>query len=366
MTPRVLIVGAGIAGLALARALRMRGITADIVERTAEWDASGAGMYLPGNCARALEGLGIWTDVATRASPIVRQRFLDHRGRRLVDIDVRRYWDGVGGCVAIPRAALHEALRADDKELPVRLGLSVTDLDDQGRLRFSDGSTGEYDVIAGADGVRSTVRALAFGGPPARSVGQASWRWVSQGFPEISDWTVMLGRGRAFLTVALGDGAVYCYADVNVDDPTDARATQWREKFADFADPVPRLLEHAGDAYVAPIEEVVPPAWTKGRVVLVGDASHASSPNMAQGAAMALEDALVLAEELERRRPLEGALAEYQRRRASRVAWVQQQTRRRDRTRGLPPLVRNLTLRLAGRRIFDSNYRPLLEPAKRR
>jgi 2-polyprenyl-6-methoxyphenol hydroxylase-like FAD-dependent oxidoreductase len=292
----------------------------------------------------------------------VRQRFFDHRGRRLVEIDVRRYWEGVGGCVAISRAALHEALRADETELPVRLGLSVTDLDDQGKLRFSDGSTGEYDVVVGADGVRSTVRALAFGGPSARSVGQASWRWVAAGFPEIGEWTVMLGRGRAFLTVALGDGSVYCYADVNADDPADAQGPRWRAQFADFAGPAPRLLEHGGDAYFAPIEEVVPPAWTKGRVVLVGDAAHASSPNMAQGAAMALEDALVLAEELETSRPLTEALAEYQRRRTSRVAWVQEQTHRRDRTRSLPPLVRNLTLRLAGERIFDSNYRPLLEP----
>ena len=171
----------------------------------------------------------------------------------------------------------------------------------------------------------------------------------------------MLGRGRAFLTVALGNGSVYSYCDINTSDPTDARAAQWRESFADFADPVPRLLQHAGEAYFAPIEEVVPPAWTAGRIVLVGDAAHASSPNMAQGAAMALEDALVLADVLATSRPLEEALAEYERRRAARIAWLQEQTHRRDRTRSLPPIVRNLTLRLAGNRIFDANYRPLRE-----
>ena len=144
--------------------------------------------------------------------------------------------------------------------------------------------------------------------------------------------------------------------------PADARETEWRELFADFADPVPRLLEQAGDAYFAPIEEVAPPAWTARRVVLVGDAAHASSPNMAQGAAMALEDALVLADVLATSHAIEEALAEYQRRRTARVAWVQEQTHRRDRTRSLPPIVRNMTLRLAGERIFHSNYRPLLEP----
>jgi 2-polyprenyl-6-methoxyphenol hydroxylase-like FAD-dependent oxidoreductase len=360
----VLIVGAGIAGLALARALRQRGITAEVVERKTKWETAGAGMYLPGNSVRALDELGICDVVAGRANPIVRQRFLDHRGRLLLDIDVRSYWEGVGGCVAIPRAALHSALRTETHETDIRLGVSVTQLDDAAsrtRVRFSDGTSSDYDLVVGADGVHSTIRSLAFGGPPARYVGQASWRFIAEGFPEISGWTVMLGRGRAFLTVALGNGSVYCYGDIDTPEPADARAAQWRESFADFADPVPRLLEHAGEAYCAPIDEVVPPAWTAGRVVLIGDAAHASSPNMAQGAAMALEDALVLADALATRSPLEHALAEYQRRRTSRVAWVQEQTHRRDRTRRMPPTVRNLTLRLAGTRIFHANYRPLRE-----
>ena len=203
---------------------------------------------------------------------------------------------------------------------------------------------------------------LAAGGPPARYVGQASWRFLAEGFPEIGDWTVMLGRGRAFLTVALGEGSVYCYADVNSSEPADARGAEWRELFVDFADPVPRLLQHAGDAYFAPIEEVVPPARAARRVVLVGDAAHATSPNMAQGAAMALEDALVLADVLATSQDIEEALTQYQRRRAARIAWVQDQTHRRDRTRSLPSIVRNMTLRLVGERIFHSNYRPLREP----
>lgn len=365
MTPQVLIVGAGVAGLALARALRRRDITAEVVERMPEWETSGTGLYLPGNSVRALDELGIWAELAARANPIVRQRFLDHRGRLLADIDVRRYWDGVGGCVAIRRAALHETLRAGSAGIPLRLGLSPADLTDDGpekRVRFSDGSTGAYDLVVGADGVHSTIRRLAVDGPPARHVGQTSWRFVAEGFPEIGDWTVMLGRGRAFLTVALGEGSVYCYADVNSSDVGDVRGAEWRELFADFADPVPRLLQDADDAYFAPIEEVVPPALTARRVVLVGDAAHASSPNMAQGAAMALEDALVLADVLATSKDIEGALSAYQRRRTARIAWVQDQTHRRDRTRSLPSIVRNMTLRLLGERIFDSNYRPLREP----
>jgi 2-polyprenyl-6-methoxyphenol hydroxylase-like FAD-dependent oxidoreductase len=360
---RVLVVGAGIAGLALARALRRSGLDVEVVERLTDGDSAGTGLYLPANAERALRSLGVGPVVAERAHPIRRQLFRDHRGRLLADVDVAAFWDGVGACVAVHRAALHEALRDTGGRIPIRLGTGVTGLEqgDRPHVRFSDGSAASYDLVVGADGVHSTVRALAFAGPPARYVGQASWRFVASGFPELDDWRVLLGARRAFLTVALGGGEVYCYADVSTDDPAGATAGDWREGFADFGAPVPRLLDHAGDAYFAPIEEVVPPVWSAGRVVLVGDAAHASSPNMAQGAALALEDALVLADVLAGGRPIEQALAEYGRRRAARVAWVQEQTHRRDRTRSLHPAVRNAILRIAGRRIFRANYRPLRE-----
>ena len=356
---RILIVGAGIAGLALAHALRRRGSTPEVVERVSDWQPIGAGLYLPGNAVRALRELDI--ELPTDANPIRRQRFLDHRGRRLAEVDVERLWDGVGGCVAIRREALHEALREATAEVPVRLATSVTDLEDGAtpRVGFSDGSSGSYDLVVGADGVHSTVRGLALGGPPAGYVGQSSWRFLADGFPELTDWTAMLGKGRTFLTVSLGEGAVYCYADVNTSKPEGAADSDWRRSFADFADPVPRLLEQGSEAYFAPIEEVAPPAWRARRVVLVGDAAHASSPNMAQGAAMALEDALVLADLLSDGQSVDEALTGYVARREARVAWVQEQTHRRDRTRNLPATVRNITLRLAAERIFRSNYGPL-------
>jgi 2-polyprenyl-6-methoxyphenol hydroxylase-like FAD-dependent oxidoreductase len=270
-------------------------------------------------------------------------------------------WDGVGGCVAIERAALHEALLEATDDLPVRLGTSVTGLEVGlvTRVTFGDGSTETYDLVVGADGVHSTIRRLAIGVPTARYVGQASWRFIAGGFPDISDWTAMLGRGRTFLAVALGRGDVYCYADVNTTDPAAVNGEAWGDSFADFADPVPSLLEQHAEAFLAPFEEVVPPAFAASGVALVGDAAHASSPNMAQGAAMAVEDALVLAELLGRGRPVEAVVAGYEKQRRARVGFMQEQTHRRDRTRSLPSVIRNFTLRLAAERIFRSNYGPL-------
>jgi hypothetical protein len=122
-------------------------------------------------------------------------------------------------------------------------------------------------AVVGAGGIHSKFRGLAVGGRRAGYVGQASWRVVADGFPELSEWAVMLARGRTFLTVALGQGVVYCYADVSTSDPATVANGDWRELFTDFAEPAPRLLEGARVAHFAPIEEVAPPAWTsKGPV----------------------------------------------------------------------------------------------------
>ena len=367
---RVLVVGGGIAGLATARALLQRGIEVDVVERAAGWSHPGTGMYLPGNSVRALARLGLGAALHDRAYEVKHQLVLDQRARVLLDVDVRAVWGATGPCVAISHGALHELLR---EGIAVRLGETVTALhDDESGIRatFADGSTGVYDLVVGADGVHSWVRSAVFRGADATFVGQASWRFLADGFPEISDWTVLLGRGKAFLMLPLGGGQIYCYADVNAEhpvdpidvDPIDGDPSKRVELYSDFAQPIASILEElltsTRTPYYSPIEEVIQQPWVRGRVVLVGDAAHAMSPNMAEGAGMALEDALILAETIAAGRPLE----EFESRRRPRVAFVQEQTHRRDRTRNLPPFLRKTTLRLAGQRIYRANYKPLLTP----
>jgi 2-polyprenyl-6-methoxyphenol hydroxylase-like FAD-dependent oxidoreductase len=359
---RVLVVGGGIAGLATARALLRRGIQPDVVERAAAWSQPGTGVYLPANSVRALAALGLGLALLGRACQITRQQFLDHRGRLLGEVDLPALWGATGPCAAISHHGLHELLR---EGIPLRMGTTVTALDEHGplvRAVFDDGSAGDYDLVVGADGVRSWVRTVVFGGAAPRFLGQVGWRFLVDGVGELSAWTVRLGRGKVFLTIPLGGGRIYCYADVHAPAPTDPISGDpagLAELCGEFAEPIPTIIRKhlaTGDPpYFSPIEEVVHQPWARGRVVLVGDAAHAMSPNMAEGAGMALEDALVLAETIAADRPL----AQFEARRRPRVEFVQTQTHRRDRMRNLPPVLRNPTVRLAGQRIFRANYRSL-------
>jgi 2-polyprenyl-6-methoxyphenol hydroxylase-like FAD-dependent oxidoreductase len=364
----LLIVGAGIAGLSLAIALRRRGIEADIVERSAAPATEGAGMYLVGIATRALRELGLDEQVASAGQSIRTQQVFNHRGALLATSDVHAFWSSCGPCLGMARADLHGILAA---QVPaIRYNVQVQALQQYAThvsVVCSDGSLNQYALVVGADGIRSTVRQLEFGQAPPVFRGQVSWRFIAPLPARIEGWSAYLGRGRTFLFVPIGNGKAYCYADrstaVALDDPQERRLERLRAAFADFAAPVRETLAAMRDIdpiHFGPIEEVIQPAPGRGRVVLIGDAAHAMSPSMAAGAAMALEDAVVLADIVAAAHSRVDAVKEFLQRRAPRIAWIRSQTDRRDRMRKLAPLVRDLSLRLLWRRIYVANYGPLL------
>ena len=364
---RILIVGGGIGGLALGRALRLRGFLPEIIERAGSWPAGGAGLYIPGNGARALEVLGLADEVLNRAVRVTHQRVLDHTGRHLAEIELTQLWNPIGPCLGIARRELHSIL-LEGAGVPIRLGTTVTMLSQEAskvNVVFADGSSSTYDLVVGADGIHSSIRRLVFGGPRPRHLGQVSWRFVVDSSDRVDAWTVMLDRQRAFLRVPIGQNRLYCYADLAAlatEDPSHRDLDRFRALFEDFAEPVPSILRELrgfDSIYFSPIEEILTDPWVHGRVALIGDAAHTTSPNMAEGASMALEDALVLTRMLVTHESPDDALSAFTERRRARLNWVRQRTHRRDRIRTLPVHLRNLALRFAGTALYRRDYQPL-------
>ena len=373
---RVLIVGGGLAGLSLAIALRERRQAVSVVERARGWVTTGAGLYLVGAGTRALNAIGLAASAQGIGNVTRTQTLCTHRGARLAELDVDAYWARCGPCLGLERAVLHRVLAERVAGLPVRFGVTVSALRESGgevEVRLTDEASEQYDLVVGADGIRSAVRRLALGGPPPRFRGQVGWRFLARRPPGIDGWTVYLGRSGAFLLLPIDGDRVYCYADRLVPgpiaDPPTGRIERLRELFRRFAAPVREVLDQLDapeQIHFAAIEEAAHTSWGQGSVLLIGDAAHAMSPNMACGAALAFEDALVLAELVAHAGAASstsaGVLPEFRRRRAERVDWVRQQTNRRDRLRRLPPTLRDPVLRLLAERTYRANYRPLLIP----
>jgi 2-polyprenyl-6-methoxyphenol hydroxylase-like FAD-dependent oxidoreductase len=362
---RILVVGAGIAGLASARALRLAGFRPDVVDKLPASTVAGAGIYLPGNAMRALRALDLDAPVRPCGEVVTRQRFLDARGRQLCEVDLAKLWEGVGECRALPRSDLHRVMLSGAGG-NVRHDTEVTSVDvlagETAKVEFGDGSTAEYDLVVGADGRRSSVRVMAGLGSAAVPVGQVVYRSVVTGGPKITEWTAVLGKRAALVVMPMGAGRLFCYADeAGTAAPPDGLA-RVREVFGSFGGPVPAVLEAMEKVQVAVTDEVEIGSWSQGPVVLVGDAAHATAPTLAQGAAMGMEDAVVLADSLRQSASVSEALGEYERRRRPRTRWVLERTRDRDRLRDVAPALRDPLLRRRGGTIFADHYRGLVGP----
>jgi FAD-dependent urate hydroxylase len=367
MTLRILVVGAGIAGLAAARGLRIAGFRPDVVEALPATMSPSAGIYLPGNASRALRLLGLDVPLRPLGDLIFRQVFLDSRGRELFEMDVAALWAGVGESRALSRGDLQQVLlTAVGGE--VRYDTEVRDIqiiEGAAKVEFSTGAIAEYDLVVGADGRRSTIRDRIGLGGPATPTGQIVYRAVVSGGPPLTDWTAVLGRRAQFVAMPMGGRKIYCYADETapeIPDPADPRE-RLREVFGSFGGPIPAILDRIEKVSVARTDEVVLPSWSSGPVVLVGDAAHATAPSLAQGAAMSFEDGYVLGHELRQSEgDIPAALRAYEERRRPRCSDVRDRTRERDRARDVPPSLRDPMLRRRGLRIFTDHYRGLLAP----
>ncbi|OJW18921.1 MAG: hypothetical protein BGO49_17895 [Planctomycetales bacterium 71-10] len=337
---KALIVGGGIGGLAAGIALRPAGWDVEVFERAPAIGAVGAGISLWGNALACLDRLGVLAALrpgATSETGAIR----DARGDVLMAIRPEDFGTTADRLVwMVHRAELHEALLDALGRDAVRTGAECAAVgrdESAAWARFADGSEARGDVLIGADGLRSTVRAALFGSTPPRYAGYTAWRGVCSFDPERLAPGESWGRGRRFGHLAMSAGRVYWFAVADAPegatDPPGGRRAHLLDLFRGWHEPIEDLIRATDEAAIlrndihdrAPLKR-----WSVGRITLLGDAAHPMTPNLGQGACQAIEDAVVLAEELADATPhsIPAALERYDARRIPRTSRVVLASRR--------------------------------------
>ena len=334
----VLVVGGGIGGLSLARELSLRGLRATVLEKAPQLNPVGAGIIMNPNAMRVLERNRLADAVRADSWPYLRRETCDERGRMLAMRDYRPLYDAgkLARGALVHRAHLLDVLLRSLPAQSVRFGVAVSSIDAASggmRVATARGETFEADVLVGADGIHSQVRERVFGRFSPRYMGYRSHRLVVEN-RGVAHFTEFLGHGRRIGLVPISEKRLYVWTTFNSphDRPPPLESVaDFRRLFGEFTDPrvdaVFSQLRSMDGVILTAIEELMLERWFQGRAALLGDAVHAVTPNIGQGAGMAMEDAAVLADELASAETAEKALENYARRRRPRVETVMRVSR---------------------------------------
>jgi len=341
---RILIIGGGFSGMAAAIQLRKQGTQVDLVEIDPGWRSYGAGISLGGATLRAFRTLGILDTFLAQGHAADGVKLCLPHGPQVAELPTPRIAGADvpgGGAIMRPVLAriLADATRASGAN--IYLGCTFTSIEQDAEgvdVVFTDGQRRRYDLVIGADGLYSKVREALFPRAPQPAYsGQAVWRAVLPRPPEIDTATMWMGPRIKPGVNPVSQTEMYLF--VTEPRPTNEHvdpatfATQLRALLADFPAPTLQAIRDqiGEDSQIVfrPLEGLLMPRpWFSGRVVLIGDTVHATTPHLASGACIGIEDALVLAEELDRHTETDAALAAFEARRWERCRMVVQNSAR--------------------------------------
>jgi 2-polyprenyl-6-methoxyphenol hydroxylase-like FAD-dependent oxidoreductase len=333
----VLVVGGGVGGMAAAIRLREAGYNVDLVDIDPKWGVYGTGITLSMLTMRALCDLGFAEQLMAQGRCYDGFTLCDAKGKVLRQLtSPRLYSETVPAEGGVLRPVLHAMLKSRVLALgaKVRTGVSMETLDQRAShvdVRFTDKTEGRYDLVIGADGLFSSTRGLIFpGAPKPRFTGQACWRAL---FPIPQGWTC----GRMFLGDKVKLGFTLCAPDkMYLYLLEHVPGNPWRKPenmpdllrglmqgFGGEAAQIREAIDDGVSIVYRPLESILlSDTWNIGRVVLIGDAAHATTPHLGSGAGAAVEDAIVLVEELGRAETLEKGLSAFEAKRIPRAEMV--------------------------------------------
>jgi len=334
---RVLVVGGGVGGLTAAAIFARRGVEVVLIEKRPAFDIPGVGLGQPANALRVYDTLDVLEEIRTTGFSYDRMYLFDPDRCLIVEHKFLLGDDRVPAVCALSRLQLHEILlgAAERAGVNVRLGVTVTRIHrdhDRVDVQFSTGQCDTFDLLAGFDGIRSTTRQHLVGTAFApRPSGYGAWRVQAPRPDYVRGMEFLQGIGSKTGAMPLGNNIMYLFhirpEAVGADFAGQDHAQLFAERLAQYGSYVAEIaasLNSDSDIVYSPIEPLMLPwPWFRGRVVIGGDAAHSFAPHLTQGAAMAAEDAYVLAREvLDDDVPVEARLMRYSMRRYPRCAFV--------------------------------------------
>lgn len=340
MKKKFVIAGGGIAGLTTAIALRNIGIEVVIFEAAPFAKAAGAGLALAANAIKGFHKLGIADAVTERGKFLEAFTIYDDRGKKITRTDTKRVSERYGiDNFTIHRAALHKVLLSYIDPSTIHTNKKIIEVgsyEDSLLLKFQDGTVYHADYLIAADGIHSNIRQKLLPASKPRYAGYTCWRGVVENASvTLTEAAEYWGKGSRFGVVPLTDDQVYWFGCVNAPQKDERMKNmsplQLLDIFGGYPDPIPALLKNTPPERLLwnDILDIEPiDRYAFDNIVLTGDAAHATTPNMGQGACQAVEDAVILADALKKNADVKTAFKEYESRRLERTHYIITNSRR--------------------------------------